>query len=223
LQILASFRRGLLGFAGLASHSGRSTIPFRVLRSGTVEFPFQLNQPREPPYPHPADPISGRTTPDKQQSIRKKRCSVKSSSRKMRGNFCGKSQQNCRENLERVEYSTNSAGRRNPRNPRPGCRSPDRVPYGQGRFKRSRRAFGLCGGHGSDFDSPTRKTAKAPSKNTGRPCEALPLQNEHLEEFSLSNPFRMPTYKNSGGLGSSATGYHSIRLCFCLCLQKATD
>jgi len=26
----ASFRRGLLGFAGLASHSGRSSVPFRL-------------------------------------------------------------------------------------------------------------------------------------------------------------------------------------------------
>ena len=153
MQILASFRRGLLGFAGLASHSGRSTIPFRVLRSGTVEFPFQLNQPREPPYPHPADPISGQTTPDKQQSIRKKTCSVKSSSRKIRGNLCGKSQQNCRENLERIEYSTNSAQLRNGETRVLGCRWPDRVPYGQGCGNRPRRAFGLCLGAGPDFVS----------------------------------------------------------------------
>src|SRR5580698_9489836 len=28
--LLASFRRGLLGFAGLAPHSGRSSVPFRL-------------------------------------------------------------------------------------------------------------------------------------------------------------------------------------------------
>src|SRR6266478_8993867 len=28
--LLASIRRGLLGFAGLASHSGRSSVPFRL-------------------------------------------------------------------------------------------------------------------------------------------------------------------------------------------------
>src|SRR5262249_35785059 len=30
LTLLASIRRGLLGFAGLASHSGRSLLPFRL-------------------------------------------------------------------------------------------------------------------------------------------------------------------------------------------------
>src|SRR5215467_10310511 len=30
MTLLASIRRGLLGFAGLASHSGRSSLPFRL-------------------------------------------------------------------------------------------------------------------------------------------------------------------------------------------------
>jgi hypothetical protein len=180
LQILASFRRGLLGFAGLASHSGRSTIPFRVLRSGTVEFPFQLNQPREQPYPHPADPISGQTTPDKQQSIRKKTCTVKSSSRKTRGNLCGKSQQNRREDLERIEYSTNSAQLRNPG---PGGRLLERVADGQG----CRNPAASAPGGGADPVS-FRRAAGLPEVSLGR---TRPLAR--TRGFSLSNSFIMST------------------------------
>src|SRR5215472_7822505 len=42
-QLLVSNRRGLLGFSGLAPHSGRSSVPFRRSCSGTEEFPS--NQP----------------------------------------------------------------------------------------------------------------------------------------------------------------------------------
>jgi len=35
--LLASNRRGSLGFAGLASHSGRSSVPFRRACSGTED------------------------------------------------------------------------------------------------------------------------------------------------------------------------------------------
>src|SRR5690348_14635165 len=36
-NLLASIRRGLLGFAGLASHSGRSSVPFHRACSGTED------------------------------------------------------------------------------------------------------------------------------------------------------------------------------------------
>src|SRR5215471_2514749 len=38
-DLLVSVRRGLLGFAGLAPHSGRSSVPFRLTCSGTEDNP----------------------------------------------------------------------------------------------------------------------------------------------------------------------------------------
>ena len=61
---LASVRRGLLGFAGLAPHSGRSSVPFRrSLFRDRRYFPSNYFE---------------QTAPDKQQSIKKKESSVKS-------------------------------------------------------------------------------------------------------------------------------------------------
>jgi len=45
IRLLASIRRGLLGFAGLAPHSGRSSVPFHLACSGTEDLPFQRVQP----------------------------------------------------------------------------------------------------------------------------------------------------------------------------------
>ena len=39
VPLLVPNRRGLLGFSGLAPHSGRSSVPFRRTCSGTEEFP----------------------------------------------------------------------------------------------------------------------------------------------------------------------------------------
>src|SRR2546423_7873823 len=39
----ASTRRGLLGFAGLAPHSGRSSVPFHRSCSGTEDIPSNYN------------------------------------------------------------------------------------------------------------------------------------------------------------------------------------
>src|SRR5262244_843051 len=47
LTLLASIRRGLLGFAGLASHSGRSSLPFRLACSGS-EDPSNYAPPKSP-------------------------------------------------------------------------------------------------------------------------------------------------------------------------------
>ena len=45
LTLLASVRRGLLGFAGLAPHSGRSSVPFRrTLFWDRRLLPFQLKR-----------------------------------------------------------------------------------------------------------------------------------------------------------------------------------
>src|SRR4029077_343079 len=40
--LLASIRRGLLGFAGLAPHSGRSSVPFRLAMFRDRRYSFQL-------------------------------------------------------------------------------------------------------------------------------------------------------------------------------------
>ena len=88
-QFLASFRRGLLGFAGLAPHSGRSSIPFQKC-SGTEDssLPTKSAAPTVLPALHGC-PMTGQNSPDKQQSIRNNTCSVKSSSDISRGNLCG--------------------------------------------------------------------------------------------------------------------------------------
>src|SRR5262249_48724603 len=43
ISLCASLRRGLLGLAGLASHSGRSSVPFRLALFRDRRFPFQPN------------------------------------------------------------------------------------------------------------------------------------------------------------------------------------
>src|SRR5260370_28004362 len=77
--LLVSVRRGLLGFAGLAPHSGRSSVPFRPACSGTEDdtLPTQLLQNFRSP------PLRLVTIPDKQRSIRKITRSAKS-------DLCGK-------------------------------------------------------------------------------------------------------------------------------------
>jgi len=65
-QLLVSNRRGLLGFSGLAPHSGRSSVPFHRSCSGTEEFPS--NQP-SPTSERPNS--KEQNTPDKTQSIKK--------------------------------------------------------------------------------------------------------------------------------------------------------
>ena len=79
--LLASIRRGLLGFAGLASHSGRSFLPFR-LALFRKKRSFQLHAP----YPRRAY-CQGETTPSKTQSIGKKAQCVKSDSQQAEENF----------------------------------------------------------------------------------------------------------------------------------------
>ena len=65
-QLLVSNRRGLLGFSGLAPHSGRSSVPFHQTCSGTEEFPSNQPSPtKRRPYYY------GENTPDKTQSIKK--------------------------------------------------------------------------------------------------------------------------------------------------------
>jgi len=71
--LLVSVRRGLLGFAGQAPHSGRSSVPFRLACSGTEDntLPTQrLQNIRN-------RPTQVSNIPDKQRSIRKTACSVK--------------------------------------------------------------------------------------------------------------------------------------------------
>ena len=63
--LLASIRRGSLGFAGLAPHSGRSSVPFRLTLFRDRRYSFQLQ-------------LQGQIIPDKQRSIRKTPYSVKS-------------------------------------------------------------------------------------------------------------------------------------------------
>jgi len=46
-QLLVPNRRGLLGFSGLAPHSGRSSVPFHRTCSGTEEFPSNQPSPHE--------------------------------------------------------------------------------------------------------------------------------------------------------------------------------
>jgi hypothetical protein len=85
LRLPVSNRRGLLGFSGLAPHSGRSSVPFRRSLFWDRRLSFQ------PAYPHKAE---GRTTqgkpPDKTQSIKKLRQAVKLLSIQGSGKFCGK-------------------------------------------------------------------------------------------------------------------------------------
>src|SRR5215472_2306262 len=71
--LLVSVRRGLLGFAGLAPHSGRSSVPFRRACSGTEDntLPTQRLQNFR------SRPTQVRYNPDKPKSIRKRKCSVK--------------------------------------------------------------------------------------------------------------------------------------------------
>jgi hypothetical protein len=72
--LLVSVRRGLLGFAGLAPHSGRSSVPFRLACSGTEDntLPTQRFQNIR------NRPTQVSNIPDKQRSIRKSTCGVKS-------------------------------------------------------------------------------------------------------------------------------------------------
>src|SRR5438105_6985202 len=66
--LLVSVRRGLLGFAGLAPHSGRSSVPFRLACSGTEDnaLPTQRLQNFR------SRPTQVSYLPDKQESIRKR-------------------------------------------------------------------------------------------------------------------------------------------------------
>src|SRR6266568_2117160 len=50
--LLVSVRRGLLGFAGQAPHSGRSSVPFRLACSGTEDNPSNSTVPKHPEPPH---------------------------------------------------------------------------------------------------------------------------------------------------------------------------
>src|SRR5947207_13256218 len=62
--LLASIRRGLLGFAGQASHSGRSSLPIR-LAMFREKRSFQLHASKTPPDAL----LLGTTTPNETQSI----------------------------------------------------------------------------------------------------------------------------------------------------------
>src|SRR5258707_261544 len=72
--LLALVRRGLLGFAGLAPHSGRSSVPFRLTCSGTED--NSLPTPRL--QTSWSRPTQGKCFPDKHRSIGNKRHPVKS-------------------------------------------------------------------------------------------------------------------------------------------------
>ena len=72
---LGFIRRGLLGFAGLAPHSGRSSIPFHRSCSGMKDLPFQLR---------------GKIPPDKFVSIGKSVPYVKRQMKQADRNICGK-------------------------------------------------------------------------------------------------------------------------------------
>jgi hypothetical protein len=72
---LGFIRRGLLGFAGLAPHSGRSSIPFHRSCSGMKDLPFQLR---------------GKIPPDKYVSIGKPVFYVKLQMKQAGRNPCGK-------------------------------------------------------------------------------------------------------------------------------------
>src|SRR5205814_4513950 len=81
-NLLASTRRCSLGFAGLAPHSGRSSVTIRRSMFRDRRYSFQLpDRLRGPPYTE-AD-----ITPDKQRSIRKITYSVKSDSTQHGGKF----------------------------------------------------------------------------------------------------------------------------------------
>jgi hypothetical protein len=51
-QLSVSNRRGLLGFSGLAPHSGRSSVPFRRSCSGTEEFLPTSHHPKNARWPY---------------------------------------------------------------------------------------------------------------------------------------------------------------------------
>ena len=82
--LLASTRRCSLGFAGLAPHSGRSSVPIRRSMFRDGRYSFQLpDRLRGPPN------TEAEITPDKQRSIRKTTYGVKSHSTQ----YGGKSQE----------------------------------------------------------------------------------------------------------------------------------
>ena len=81
-KLLASIRRGLLGFAGQASHSGRSSLPIR-LTMFREKRSFQLHAPKTPPTRY----CLGQTTPNETQSIGEKFACVKSLSQRAEENF----------------------------------------------------------------------------------------------------------------------------------------
>src|SRR5262249_886181 len=80
-RLLASIRRGSLGFAGLAPHSGRSSVPFLLSLFWDRRCFLPTTRPLTR-FPH-----SGQNYPDKQRSIRKTTCSVKSHSTQSSGNL----------------------------------------------------------------------------------------------------------------------------------------
>ena len=80
--LLASIRRGLLGFAGQASHSGRSSLPIR-LAMFREKRSFQLHASKTPPDAL----LLGTTTPNETQSIGEKFACVKSHSQRAEENF----------------------------------------------------------------------------------------------------------------------------------------
>ena len=86
ITLLASSRRGLLGFAGQASHSGRSSLPIR-LAMFREKRSFQLHASKTPPTRY----CLGQTTPNETQSIGEKFACVKSHSQRAEENFRRKS------------------------------------------------------------------------------------------------------------------------------------
>jgi len=78
VPLLVPNRRGLLGFSGLAPHSGRSSVPFRRSLFRDWRIPFQPTTPN-----YEAAALLGEKSPDKTQSIEKKAGSVKQLSKQL--------------------------------------------------------------------------------------------------------------------------------------------